>query len=208
MYVHLTLMSTLARQRADELAAHYGRQTSSSKIVPPEVAAARAYYLREQLVGALSGELGPAGHRLVTYYGTVLDVLCESPPPEGASVHLLLDRYRREARQVVYLLSDSHDPSQVARRLEPLGREEVARARDVIARVAPELVGRFDDRIGAILADRTPATEFGRIRGAISKTLLEASADGYTLSADRLADDLVDEMINTSGPVVMEILSR
>ena len=65
----------------------------------------RAHYLGEQLIETCWEELGLAGKRLTEWLIAVLEALDPSPPPHGAYVHLLLDRFQTEATKVEYVLS-------------------------------------------------------------------------------------------------------
>jgi hypothetical protein len=57
----------------------------------------RARYLGEQIRDTCREELGLAGRRLVEWMLTILEALDPAPPAPGSHVHLLLDRYQREA---------------------------------------------------------------------------------------------------------------
>jgi hypothetical protein len=59
----------------------------------------RAHYLHRYLVPN-QDQLDTAGRLLVRWLGDVLRILDQSPPPEGASAHLYLDLYEREASTI------------------------------------------------------------------------------------------------------------
>ena len=105
VYVHLGLLCTLAEERASELETVYGSLHSSLTMTESRKAFERAHYLGEQIKEFCSGELGLAGKRLVDWLISVLDALDPSPPPQGSYIHLLLDRYQREARRIETLLN-------------------------------------------------------------------------------------------------------
>ena len=89
VYVHLALLSARAEHDAD----YRKRMISSRSSVE------RARYLGERLISDCWSELGPAGRRFHQWLTAVLDAIDPDAPSAGATVHLLLDLYRRETRR-------------------------------------------------------------------------------------------------------------
>ncbi len=101
VYAHLALFSAVAERRAPEFEGAYGpirAMTSSKK------AAERAHYLGDQLKQGCWEDLGIGGQNLADWLISVLQVLDPSPPPSDAYLHLCLDLYEREAREVAAAL--------------------------------------------------------------------------------------------------------
>jgi hypothetical protein len=96
VYVHLALLSTIAEQRAPELEEKYGPKQA---IIDSRRAMDRAHYLCDKIRESCWLELGLAGKRLVEWLRSILNALDPSPPPTGSYIHLLLDRYQREANK-------------------------------------------------------------------------------------------------------------
>jgi hypothetical protein len=217
VYVHLALLSALAEARADELEAEYGRQVPGERMTPSRTALSRAHYLDEQVKGPFWDELGPAGQSLVEWFSSVLETIDTAPPPPGSFMHLVLDRYQREAMQIALLGARAEDqPPDFSDQLAALAREEVARVRSVLAGVQAngeldhfnEAVAMvFDEEGAALLPDGDPGKQFARLRGQIITSLLRASVDGYRLSDSRVPDDSVKRMIDESGERVMALVA-
>ena len=209
VYVHLALLSTLAEQRAQEIEEVYGQQSSPYKMIASRTALGRAHYLREQLRTSLWQELGPAGKRFVDWFGSVLDVLTPSPPPPGSYIHLLFSRYRIEAKEILSLLNEGEQRSDLFGPLKSLTKDEVASARQVLKTLtAKRELDRFNDAVAMVLDDELPTTEFARVRGLIAKTLMGMSPDGYRLSESMVHDEIVRQMIDRSSETLMALVSR
>jgi hypothetical protein len=205
VYVHLALLCTVAEQRAPELSAVYG---PLDKMTGRRDALARAHYLAEQLRTACWDELGLAGRRFVDWFGSVLDALDPSPPPPGACVHLLLDRYRREAREVDTLQRSRAPSPERSRSLAALAREEAGTARRVLTAVD---AAAARDRLEGALAEFPEddlADHFLKVRVAISRALLDASPSGYGWAHDpRKLDEMVRQQIEHSSAALMSFLT-
>jgi hypothetical protein len=80
VYVHLSLLSTLAEQRAPELENVYGPLRGSLKMIESRRAFERAHYLGEKIKELCWQELGLAGKRLMDWLTLVLDALDAAPP--------------------------------------------------------------------------------------------------------------------------------
>ena len=128
VYVHLVLFFKLAEQRGAELADVYGPLDQSSASAGSLKAVGRAHYLAEQLREVSWPDLGLAGRRLVDWFDSVLDALDDAldsrPPPQGSYVHLLLDRYNKEARAIERLLSKPKQPPELLQELAVLANNE------------------------------------------------------------------------------------
>jgi hypothetical protein len=99
VYVHVSLLSLRSEEAASDLEPIVGPRTRQE--TPARAALDRARYLGEKLAEPpCSDELDAGGAKLVEWLTAVLDFLDEDPPPCGAVLHLLLNRYEREARRV------------------------------------------------------------------------------------------------------------
>jgi hypothetical protein len=205
VYVHLALLCTLAEQRAPELSDVYGPLDGMTR---SRDAFSRARYLAEQLRAVCWPELGQAGRSVVDWFSSVLDVLDPSPAPPGSCIHLLFDRYRKEARAVEYHLSQDGGQSDLFRQLMMLAREEAKIARRVLAAVNSEVdLGRFNDALAGF-SDEDLTKQFARVRGLIAETILDASPDGYGWKPGRgELDEMVKQMIESSSETVMCLLT-
>jgi hypothetical protein len=217
VYVHLALFSTIAEQREAELAKRYGPKQG---IIESRRAMGRAHYLGEKLKESCWQELGVAGKRLVEWLISVLDALDPSPPPPGAYMHLLLDRYQREAKKVEFVLrntvSDSVSretpvSSEIRQQLRTLIKDEVKSTRVVLAAInAGTDLSRFDNALTEY-SDKEVEQTFSQVRGLISKTLLDASPDGYRLKASlaesKPPDEIVKGMVERSSEHLLRMLA-
>lgn len=188
VYVQLALLATLAEERAPQLEARHGRFCG---MVESRKALDRARYLGEKLQEQCSTHLGAAGLRMRDWLMTVLDHLDPAPPPRGATAHLLLDLYVREANRVESVLrGEDAAVASFARDLEPAARAEIEAARGILGAVGAHAeLARFerdlDAQVGSELARNFPA-----LRRLLAGALLAASPDGYGLN--QRAGDGVD----------------
>jgi len=205
VYVYLALLCMEAERRAPELSDVYGPLDGMTR---SRDAFARARYLSEQLREVCWGELGRAGRSVVDWFSSVLDGFDPSPAPPGSSIHLLFDRYRREARAVEYHLSQDGEHSDRFPQLTMLAKEEANIARGVLTAVnATGDLGRFNDAL-ARFSDEDPARQFARVRGLIAETILDASPAGYGWKPGRSEpDDMVTQMIESSSETLMSLLT-
>ncbi len=210
VYVHLSLLCTLAEQRVSELERVYGSgsltMTGSCKTME------RAHYLGEQIKELCWQELGLAGKGFIDWLISVLDALDPTPPPKGSYLHLVLDRYQREARKVELLLSETNSDSfkreaavfsDLPQRLMWLSKDELESTREVLSTMNAETdLNRFNTAL-AQFPDEELGTKFPQVRRLISKTLLDLSPDGYTLkrssSEPRNPDEIVKQMVERSS---------
>lgn len=100
VYVHVSLLSRRSEELSSDLEPLVGPRTGQT---PARVALDRARYLGEKLVEPQCwDELDAGGQKLVEWLNAVLDFLDkDDPPPRGAVLHLLLNRYQREAERVL-----------------------------------------------------------------------------------------------------------
>jgi hypothetical protein len=197
VYVHLALLSTVAEQRASSLEVSYG----PIKMVGSRTALARAHYLGEQLRTLCWQELGPAGHQVVDWFSSILEILDPSPPAPGACIHLLFDRYWREAREVGNIPT-TDQRSDLPELLRTLTGHEVESARNVLTTMNEDQE-RFNRAFGAFSQD-DPVTQFVSTRLLVAETIMNLSPGTYKLS--NAADDIVREMVEDSSDALMPIL--
>jgi hypothetical protein len=210
VYVHLALLCKLAEQRAPALKEVYGPLDGSVAMTGSRKALTRAYYLAEQIKGVCWEEMGPAGKRLVDWLISILDTMEPSPPPQGAHVHLLLERYMREAREVDFLVSNTEKGAELKKYLSDVIRKEVDMAYNIFSNMNASIdLGLFNGQLGP---EEEWGLEFGRIRSLVTKTLLSCSSDGYRLP-ERLPesgrpDEMAREMVEASSERLKFLLSQ
>ncbi|MEU3073123.1 hypothetical protein [Streptomyces laurentii] len=208
VYVHLALLCSLAEQNAPRLRDTYGPLDAPSPMTPGRKAFERARYLAENLRTECWDDLGLAGRRLADWLSAVLDAMDPTPPPAGSYLHLVLDRYLKEARRVrVAPASDD-----LATTLAALGRSEAETFRQVLSAVgAKDHPGSpttepaprpADDHDAGHPADHHAA--FSDQRHHIADTLLRLAPNGYSLDSlcpppGPSADEMVRAMVETSS---------
>jgi hypothetical protein len=200
VYVHLALFACLAERLAARLRDRYGPLDAPRPMTPSRKAFDRAHYLGESLRTVCWEELGVAGRYLVDWLSSVLGAMDPAPPPPGASLHLLMDRYLREARRLRKL-----PPSDgLARVLQRLAVAEADAFRAILSAVgarAPRdeaAAGPAPERAG------DHGEFFARRRRHIADTLLRLAPNGYSLdalprTAGGSADDMVRDMVEASS---------
>jgi hypothetical protein len=206
VYVHLSLLSQVARIRSGALKERYG----PGKMVGPLTAAVRAHYLREQLRAECWTELGDGGKRIVEWFGAVLDALNPNLPAPGADVHLMLERYWRETTM---LEAEDDDPADdlACKFFGALAETEMETTRSalVLAGVDPT---KIDDSLqaGPVGEHFSGATRarFISTRKLIISALLDATLDDFTLAPSRAPDRLVKDMIECSSHLLVPYRSR
>ncbi|QUR68263.1 aKG-HExxH-type peptide beta-hydroxylase [Mycobacterium spongiae] len=212
VYVHLTLLSMVAERRAPELETTYG---APSGIVESHRARTRAHYLGHQLRAQPMcwNELGPFGQELAdwlqSHLDTLQDALDPAPAPDGSTLHLYLDRYHRETDRVEQLLSERSEHPEAAReQLTALARQDVASARAILGdlgahRQLDGLDTALAGLVGAELADHYP-----EIRRTVETWLLDASPDGYRLSASGTHDAMVGQMVDEASDALYALATN
>jgi hypothetical protein len=213
VYVHLALLSTLAEASVATLEGEFG----SRRMTSAKTAIVRARYLLEQLRGPFWDELGAAGKRFVEWFGAVLSAVDQSPPPSGARMHLLLDRYRREAKEVELHSRESIKTPGYATVLEEIVGREIATVRRVLA-AADRQDALCDFEVSLREALDTPAGDegsseqagrkFAQARRAISRSILSVSPDGYTLPGAPATSGMVENMIQVASEAVRGVVGR
>jgi hypothetical protein len=225
VYVHLVLLCMTAEERASELESRYGPKVG---MTPSRAAIERARYLGEQLTGPCWSELGRAGQLLVEWLSSVLDALDPSPPPRGAFLHLILNRYLREANRIRYRESqrttEGTRPSEMTYQAELIADEELAIVENLLQEAGHKLPA---ERLRASAGSSSPgASRFAETRHKIAAALRECSFDGYSLASSPTSqidpNEVVRAMIERSsrllvvaqqidelaGPSVADVLIR
>lgn len=211
VYVHLALLATVAEHRSEETKSRHEAEYGPNRMVGSRRACARAHYLGEQLrVPLYWEELGQAGKRMVDFFSAVLDALDPSPPHPGAYVHLLLDRYWREAREVEIGLINGTISKDTSDQLRVLSRNEVQSARNALAAADAEFaIGEFDHNFASLPNDQ-PGMEFVRTRDLVIETLMKVSPspDCYQLSDSRVLDEQFKQAVETSSESLKSLFGR
>jgi hypothetical protein len=203
VYVHLSLMSSIAEGTAPSLEKRYGPiNDRPATMTNPRTAFDRAHYLAQSLATTCWGELGAAGQLLVRWLTGVLADMDPAPPPKNAIVHLLLDRYLREARVV----ERDRGQKALAEVVDGLCQRELATTCRILAVLGRAgAIDQFEDAARE-LRDRHDVAGFSLVRQLIAQQLMGASSDKYTLSSVRSsranADDMVQEMVEESSRVL------
>jgi len=214
VYVHLALFCSMAEHRAPELKETYGVPIRPpAAMTPGRTAFDRAHNLGESLLGSCRGELGQAGQLLVEWLTSILDALDPTPPPRGSIVHLLLDRYIREAKRVKNMKSYESSPD-VDRQLVELAEEEVRTTRALL-RAAN--AGTFLNDLDTSLKDLETSSKSGNyqtnskfcevrlvIAQTLSKSLPVIRAARVKHQGNLAPDELVGRMIEDSSRKLAE----
>jgi hypothetical protein len=214
VYVHLALLAAVAEQRAPELEEEYGPKCV---MINSRTAMDRAHYLGEQLRDTCWQELGLAGQRLVEWLVTVLGVLDPSPPSPRSYIHLLLDRYQREAHVFRGNIEqscwgngggkESDDPTSSElsppEQLRQIMAEEIECVRRLLSAVGSDSqCARFDSTIASYRTDE-PGKGLVEIRSLIAETILHVRPEGFTPTVAPFASndpgDVVRKMIEKSS---------
>jgi hypothetical protein len=191
-------------------------------MVGSQKAIERAYYLGEQIKKSCWQELGLAGHVFIDWLCTVLDTLLDCldvpPPPQNSTLHLLLDRYGREARKVEIVLWETNSANgkggsktDFPLQLTDLIKEEAKSVCSVLSTIDGDAgLNRFNDAM-AQYKDEELGAKFADVRRLISKTLLNVSPDGYRLKSYSLGsegpEEIVRQMVESSSQRLDVILA-
>jgi hypothetical protein len=200
VYVHLTLLAHAASAdtpAAVDLRARYGPVHTT----PATTAAERAAYLSNQLRETGWDDLGPAGQHLVGWLDPVLDTLAPHPVVRGSFLHLILDRYRREASTLELRAPCDGVASS---RLADLTTREIACTREVLDSAGQD-TRTFDSNTEAV---RTLGA-VGRLvatRRLIADALLAACPRRYELADTRVPDERVRSMVEQSSRTLNDLL--
>lgn len=197
VYVHVALLALVAERRAPELEGAYG---PFHGMIDSGRALGRARYLGEKLTDLCWDHLGVAGRRMVDWLMSVLAHLDPSPAPRGATFHLCLDLYEKEAAKTAAALDKAGPaPSVLARRLAPLAKEEVEDARGLLAAMgAGEELRRFGGTV-ARYTDEELGLRFPELRRDIAAALVASSAGPYRLTESGRHDELFLRMTQSAS---------
>ena len=211
VYVHLALLATIAEERHLELEAEFGKYNDPISTTSSRAALSRARYLAEQLKRACWTELGLAGQALTDWLISVLDILDPAPPPPGASLHLVLELYRREISLIKAVLERSISHESSGSSAYAADQKALARLAANDATTAIEILRAANSGSDAEAIERelhsVPGGEFAAfyptLRERIAAALSDASNDGYTLphpeSRSRNLNDEVRQMVKSAS---------
>ena len=179
VYVQLALLAEVAERRADELEPAYG---PFAGMVESRKALDRARYLGENIAGKCAPQLGHAGGRMLSWLMAILDSIDPAPAPSGATMHLVLDLYEREANRVEQVLeTDPAASVALSRDLGPAAESEHEEARRLLEGLhAPDALQELEESILKLPSDDL-GRHFPAVRRLIRKAILAASPDGYSL---------------------------
>jgi len=221
VYVHLALLSTMAEERAPELEKAYGPASGKPGMIDSRRAMERARFLGEQIKELCWQELGLAGKRLIEWLISVLNALDSQPPPRGAYIHLLLDRYRGEAQMAAkkaqsWLIdgrterfaSEIPIATDFTQQLMKLVKGEIECARCALSGVdAADDLRRFNTAIKEY-SDEELGTKFFQVRALISTAISNLCPNGYgSGSFTRGWEPIVNEMIEASSVKLQKIMA-
>jgi hypothetical protein len=219
VYVHLALLATTAEERAAELEKIYGSKLAKPRMISSRRAMERAHFLGEQIKESCWDELGLAGKRLIEWLISVLNALDPDPPPKGAYIYLLLDRYRGEAqmaeRKAQSLSNGCGRESKMpispdfVQQLRNLVKREVDSARSALSAVdAKDDVSRFNAAIGQY-SDEELGTKFSQVRALIAKAIFDLypnGSSGLAIPGWGTAEKVVKDMIEDSSVKLQKIM--
>ncbi|MGV7211003.1 aldo/keto reductase [Oxalobacteraceae bacterium A2-2] len=197
VYTHLALLCEAAGQRSD-LQEEYG----PAHLVGRRTALARAHYLGEQIGKLASRELGPAGQRFLSWFNQVLELLDEHPPAAGADVHLLLDRYWREAVSLASIPPERSAAWSSA--LASMAQQESQTARAALTAV-PLPTDSYDRALERLEAEQ-PAQRFTAVRQLVVQTVLSQVTPDYRLSPSGQADAIIRNMVEDASAQLQWLL--
>ncbi|WP_225725605.1 MULTISPECIES: HEXXH motif-containing putative peptide modification protein [unclassified Nocardia] len=197
VYIHLTLFA-----RAAASSGAFAAQFGPVRMLGPQTAIARAQYLGEQLRQRGWPELGRAGHTLVEWLDSIRPALMP-PLVTGSFVHLLLDRYWREAATVAAAAARGEPDDDGL--LDALITREIESVRTILTTIDGDVRG-FDEALETS-AD-TPAERFTTTRAVIAETLIRACPRRYELALTREPDELVRSMVELSSEQLRVYLGR
>lgn len=204
VYVNLALMATIAERQTVEEKARLTTEYGPNRMVGSRTACARAQYLLEQIrLPQYWAELGTAGQRLVDWFDSVLQAIDCYPPPPGSYVHLLIDRYWRETREVEILLRRSDKSCDIADRLQDLALIEAQEVKSIFTTAEGIDLSRYDRDLAA-LSSEGPEKRFVLTRDLIINSLPK----GYTLSQFAESDRMMRDLVERSSERLRTLLGR
>jgi hypothetical protein len=204
VYVHLGFLAMAAEETEGAYTAEYGPK----KMIKSRTAVGRAHYLAEQLYEVCWQELGLAGERFVEWYRSVLELLNSDPAPHGAYIHLLLERYLLEVRHLELMVKRKGTFSGLEENLQAVAEDEMKTVRRVLAELDTDVdLSRCEEAMTRV-DNETPETQFARGRAAIVEVILGISRDGYTLSEQRVADEIFRNMVERSSQALKPLIAQ
>ncbi len=207
VYVHLALLSTVAERRAPDLETTYG---AVSGMVGSHRALARARYLGHQLrvrAGCWE-EIFTVGQGLADWLSSLLDILDPDPAPDGSTLHLYLDLYRRETDSLEQKLAEPAEQSRgFGQELTELARRDVASTRAILRDLdADQQLAKLDAAVRS--TDAELGDSYPQIRRMVETCLIDASPDGYRMSGSGAHDAKVGEMVGRASDGLFAISGR
>lgn len=137
---------------------------------------------------------------------SVLDILDPGPSPDGATAHLYLDLYRTETDPVQRMLTQPTE--QLRKELTPLVQQDVSSARAILRELdAHQQLARLDSTV-THCTDAELADNYPEIRRIIGTSLLDASPDGYRMSASGMHDAMVGERVASASDVLFALTTH
>ncbi|MFI6025538.1 hypothetical protein [Amycolatopsis magusensis] len=162
------MLGSAAEEREAELAEEFGSLGDAQpRMVTARTAAERAHFLAEGLRESCWDELGPAGRLLIDWLQVTLEAHDPCPPPKGADLHLLMDRYLGEARTV----AARSPPAEFTGKLSLLMADEIAAVQAILVITGSEQARtQFEQRISR-LPRHGSETGFVEMRTVIAEPL-------------------------------------
>ncbi len=208
VYLHLALLATVAEQRAAELAATYG---PLSDMLDSRRALDRCGYLSRQLRAHPQcwESLGVRGQELAAWLQSLLEILDPEPAPDGAVVHLYLDRYHRETERVERMLADPDSQTRSLRDgLTAVARRDVESTRVILGALNADRQLATLNAAVASFADDELAGGYPEIRRTVETCLRDASPDGYRMSESGAQDAIVGQLVENASDELYALSAR
>jgi hypothetical protein len=235
VYVHLALFFRVVEARAEELEGEYGPLRGMQPAIAARSALDRARYLGTELQRTAADDLGPDGQALISWLTGILQRLDPFPPLVDPTMHLWLDRYDRETREIGNLISEI-DPNipktgndavdapyeewSVHRIVDHLVQSELVAAYRVLTILgesdSPSLAFYDGDRWSVVAPSHATFPElaglFQAVRVFLSRTLRHASAEAFLRTCQtrrtKTLKDIVEDMIEHPYRHVGMLVSR
>jgi hypothetical protein len=235
VYVHLGLFFQVVQIRANELQIEYGPLQGMQPARAARAALDRARYLRSELQRTAGDDLGLDGHRLVVWLGGVLEALDPSQPLADPAMHLWLDRYDRETKEIGDLIAQidldapengsqevntPYEQWSVHRIVDHLVQSEVVaayRVLSILGEAEPPSLPFYDGDRWSVAATSHASFEeraaaFRGIRTFISCTLRGAPPEAFQWTCrtrrTKTLKDIVEDMIDHAYRHVGTLVGR